>query len=160
MNMPAPTTLSDDEDLPDVHDLLHKRRLSDDSTGPSPIDMIEQSLPLHLAATPSRKRLLYEIGFSTCLVATKGPVPQCARCHIPILRTLHRTRMFYKYVIKQSWLAGGIRSSTRSYHFQCTCIERAFQEGTLTIKNLEDARSVFVEDAEVIDSSIYRVGSS
>ncbi|KAG9064962.1 hypothetical protein KI688_002280 [Linnemannia hyalina] len=44
-NTPAPVTLLDDEDqdLPDVHELLHKRRLSDDSTGPSPMDPVKKA---------------------------------------------------------------------------------------------------------------------
>ncbi|KAK3834445.1 MAG: hypothetical protein J3R72DRAFT_514261 [Linnemannia gamsii] len=70
-NTPAPVTLLDDEDLPDVHELLHKRRLSDDSTGPSPMDPTKQSSPLQPPATPPQKKPHYEIGFSKCLVATK-----------------------------------------------------------------------------------------
>ncbi|KAF9116633.1 hypothetical protein BGW39_002693, partial [Mortierella sp. 14UC] len=153
-NTPTPVTLWDDEDLPDVHELLHKRRLSNDSTGPSPMDPTKQSSPLQPPATPPRKKPRYEIGFSKCLVATKGPLPQCAGCHTPILRTLHRTRMVHKYIIRQSWMAGGMRSKARSYHYQRSCIDRAVQQGLLTVEDLKDARSVFAEDAEVADNSI------
>ncbi|KAH7045776.1 hypothetical protein BKA57DRAFT_516135 [Linnemannia elongata] len=72
-NTPAPIALLDDEVPPDVHKLLHKRRLSDDSTGPSPMDPTEQSSPLQPPVTLPRKRPHYEIGFSKCLVAAKGP---------------------------------------------------------------------------------------
>ena len=51
-------------------------------------------------------------------------------------------------------MTGGMRSSVRSYHYQRSCIERAVQQGLLTVEDLEDARSVFDEDAEVKDSSI------
>ncbi|KAK5822182.1 hypothetical protein F5H01DRAFT_376614 [Linnemannia elongata] len=136
-NTPAPIALLDDEVPPDVHELLHKRRLSDDSTSPSPMDPTEQSSPLQPPVTLPRKRPHYEIGFSKCLVAAKGPVPQCAGCHTPILRTTHRTRMVHKYVIRQR-----------------TCIERAVQQGILTVEDLKDASSVFAEDAEVTDNWI------
>ncbi|OAQ23277.1 hypothetical protein K457DRAFT_130638 [Linnemannia elongata AG-77] len=136
-NTPALIALLDDEVPPDVHKLLHKRRLSDDSTGPSPMDPTEQSSPLQPPVTLPRKRPHYEIGFSKCLVAAKGP-----------------NKNVHKYVIRQSWVEGGIHSSTRSYHFQRTCIERAVQQGILTVEDLKDASSVFAKDAEVTDNWI------
>ncbi|KAK5808611.1 hypothetical protein F5H01DRAFT_396470 [Linnemannia elongata] len=153
-NTPAPIALLNDEVPPDAHELLHKRRLSDDSTGPSPTDPTEQSSPLQPPVTLPRKRPHYDIGFSKCLVAAKGPLPQCAGCHTPILRTTQRTRMVHKYVIRQSWVEGGIHSSTRSYHFQRACIERAVHQGILTVEDLKDASSVFAKDAEVTDNWI------